>query len=94
MRVLLIPGLLSAIIAISEYLVYGPTPHLHWYPITLLGLPGALVAQVIMAILIGGHGGGPLYYELLISVPVNFCFYAGLLWMARGIWRFMKREMR
>ena len=94
MRIIHISGLLSGIVAISEYLVYGPTPHLQWYPVTLLGLPGALVAQVLLAILAGGHGGGPLEFELMISVPLNFCLYAGVGWMARGIWRFMKREMR
>lgn len=92
-RILLIAGLLSGIIAFADYMVYGPSPHLQWYPLSLLGTPGALVAQIILAVLRGGHGGGPIYQELMISAPVNFGFYAVLGWGISGAWRMMKRGL-
>jgi branched-subunit amino acid ABC-type transport system permease component len=93
-KILIIAALIS-VVASAAYACLGvghPLSYSLCRQISLVGVPGILIAAVVSMTLLGGvHGGGPLGMLLIIATPVNFLLYVGLGIAARAVWRLLTK---
>lgn len=93
-KILIIAALLSCIVS-AAYACPGLGHSVSYSlcrQISLVGVPGILIAAAVSIALLGSHGGGPLGMLLVIATPINFLLYVVLGVAARTLVNLFKKS--